>query len=168
MSAFEVQAFVKSKISGLGHPLFFCSSCPVFSFAEVVRKFFWEGRIRWNAVLVPVAQRVDNAIHWINLYPLHNGFIRWIVLFYVWTTEAWWVAGQKKNCVPLLLSVFDWILLIWFWFRRISSPCQKCLWSLKLMTPQAVQGAWIRASSYGWFRVEWLLNELTKSMFPPS
>ena len=63
MSAFKVQAFVKSKMLGLGHPPFVCFSSPVFSFAELVRKFIWEGRIRWNAVLVPVAQRVDNAIH---------------------------------------------------------------------------------------------------------
>ena len=70
------------------------------------------------------------------------------------------VLGQKKlRFSPV--SLFDWIVLIWFWFRRISSPCQKFLWSLKLMTPQAVQGAWIRASSYGWFRVEWLLNVST-------
>ena len=53
----------KKQNVGLGHPPFFCFSCPVFSFAELVRKFIWEGRIRWNAVLVPVAQRMDNAIH---------------------------------------------------------------------------------------------------------
>ena len=50
-------------MSGLGHHPFFCFSCPVFLFAELVRKFIWEGRIRWSAVLVPVAQWVDNAIY---------------------------------------------------------------------------------------------------------
>ena len=36
----------------------------------------------------PAVQKLDNAIHWINPYPVDSEFIRWIALSILWTTGS--------------------------------------------------------------------------------
>ena len=57
-------------------------------------------------------------------------------------------------------GVLDWIVLILVWFERSLHSAhisrQSCLWTLKLMTSQAVAGTWICTGGYGRLRGEWV------------
>ena len=57
-------------------------------------------------------------------------------------------------------SVLDWIVLILEWFGRSLHSAhisgQSCLWPLKLMMSQAIEGTWIRTGDYVQLRGEWV------------
>ena len=57
-------------------------------------------------------------------------------------------------------SVLDWIVLTLVWFGRSLHSAhisgQSCLWPLKLMISQAIEGTWIHTRDYGELRGKWV------------
>ena len=59
-------------------------------------------------------------------------------------------------------GVLDWNLLILVWFERslhsaqVTCSGQSCVWPLKLITSQEVEGTWVCTGGYGWFRGKWV------------
>ena len=111
-------------------PLFFRFSCLIFfSFAVYLVGFILVGKVKGRRVL-----QLD----------FHGNFqvnVTWFFAF--------------------LSSALDWIELILVCFKDLFTlhnqvSGQSCPWLLKLMTPQAVEGLWIRTGGYGWLRGEWV------------
>ena len=81
---------------------------------------------------------------------------RWVVEQHFhgnfWVNAIWFFA--------FFSSVLDWIVLILVWFGRSLHSAhvsgQNCLWPLKLIMSQAIEGTWIRMGGYRQLRGEWV------------
>ena len=123
-------------------PLFFHFSCLIFfSFAGHLVGFILVGKGFWKAFRI--LELGERKCREVVKQDFHGNFQ---------LNVAWFFA--------IFSSVLDWIELILEWFERSlhfsQVSRQSCLWPLKLMMSQAVEGTWIRTGGSGRLRGEWV------------